>query len=58
MQDMYSAGFYPYSDEESYSGYWSKQALLGGIDLDVTPLYKRFHPIWFRNVRSVVGTWI
>lgn len=39
-------------------GYWSKQALLGGIDLDVTPLYKRFHPIWFRNVRSVVGPWI
>lgn len=22
-------------------GYWSKQALLGGIDLDVTPLYKQ-----------------
>nr|WP_288556473.1 Sir2 silent information regulator family NAD-dependent deacetylase [uncultured Mediterraneibacter sp.] len=41
MQDMYSAGFYPYPDEESYWGYWSKQALLGGIDLDVTPLYKQ-----------------
>lgn len=40
MQDMYSAGFYPYPDEESYWGYWSKQALLGGIDLDVTPLHK------------------
>ena len=38
MQDMYSAGFYP--DEESFWGYWSKQATLGGIDLDVTPLYK------------------
>ena len=40
MQDMYSAGFYPYPDEESFWGYWSKQATLGGIDLDVTPLYK------------------
>lgn len=40
MQDMYSAGFYPYPDEESFWGYWSKQATLGGIDLDVTLLYK------------------
>jgi NAD-dependent SIR2 family protein deacetylase len=40
MRDMYSAGFYPFSDEESYWGYWSKQALLGGINLDVTPLHK------------------
>ena len=40
MQDMYSAGFYPYPDEESYWGYWSKQAMLGGICLDVTPLHK------------------
>lgn len=40
MQDMYSAGFYPYPDEESYWGYWSKQAMLGGIELDVTPLHK------------------
>ena len=40
MQDMYSAGFYPYPDEESFWGYWSKQAKLAGIELDVTPLYK------------------
>lgn len=40
MQDMYYAGFYPFPDEESYWGYWSKQALLGGIHLDVTPLHK------------------
>lgn len=40
MQDMYSAGFYPFPDEESYWGYWSKQAMLGGIKLDVTPLHK------------------
>ena len=40
MQDMYSAGFYPFPDEESKWGYWSHQALLAGIDLDVTPLHK------------------
>ena len=27
-------------DEESYWGYWSKQAVLGGIELDVTSLHK------------------
>lgn len=41
MQDMYFAGFYPYPDEESYWGYWSKQAMLGGIELDVTPLHRK-----------------
>ncbi|MCM1188222.1 MAG: Sir2 silent information regulator family NAD-dependent deacetylase [bacterium] len=40
MQDMYSAGFYPWPDEESKWGYWSKQALLAGADLDVTPLHR------------------
>ena len=41
MQDMYSAGFYPYPDEESRWGYWSHMALLAGIDLDVTPLHRK-----------------
>ncbi|MCM1236098.1 MAG: Sir2 silent information regulator family NAD-dependent deacetylase [Ruminococcus flavefaciens] len=40
MQDMYSAGFYPFPDEESFWGYWSKQALLAGIDADFTPLHR------------------
>ena len=40
MQDMYSAGFYPYLDEESYWGYWSKQAMKAGIEADHTPLHK------------------
>lgn len=40
MQDMYYAGFYPFPDEESYWGYWSKQALLAGINLDATPLHR------------------
>lgn len=40
MQDMYSAGFYPFPNQESKWGYWSHQALLAGADLDVTPLHK------------------
>ena len=40
MQDMYSAGFFPYPDEESRWGYWCRHALLGGADLDVTPLHR------------------
>lgn len=40
MQDMYSAGFYPYPSEEAYWGYWSKQAMLAGIKADHTPLHK------------------
>lgn len=41
MRDMYSAGFYPFPDEESKWGYWSKHALLGGVDADYTPLHKK-----------------
>ena len=40
MQDMYSAGFYPYPDEEAYWGYWSKQAMKAGIEADHTELHK------------------
>ncbi|MDD3617450.1 MAG: Sir2 silent information regulator family NAD-dependent deacetylase [Lachnospiraceae bacterium] len=40
MRDMYSAGFYPFPDEESFWGYWSKQCMLAGVKLDVTPLYR------------------
>ena len=40
MQDMYSADFYPFPDQESKWGYWSHQALLAGADLDVTPLHR------------------
>lgn len=40
MQDMYSAGFYPYPNEEAYWGYWSKQCVKAGIEADHTPLHK------------------
>jgi NAD-dependent SIR2 family protein deacetylase len=40
MRDMYSAGFYPFPDEAAKWSYWCRQALLGGIDADYTPLHK------------------
>lgn len=41
MQDTYSAGFYPFPSEEAYWGMWSRLALYGGADIDVTPLHKK-----------------
>lgn len=40
MQDMYSAGFYPFPDQESKWGLWSRLALTAGADLDVTLLHR------------------
>jgi len=40
MQDMYTAGFYPFPGEEAFWGYFSRMALVAGADLDVTPLHK------------------
>lgn len=40
MRDMYSAAFYPYPDEESRWGFFSRMALTAGADLDVTPLHR------------------
>lgn len=37
---MYYAGFQLFPDEKSQWDYWSKQALYGRINLDVTPLYR------------------
>lgn len=41
MRDMYSAGFYPFPDEESFWGLWCRLALTAGADLDVTELHRR-----------------
>ena len=40
MQDMYSAGFYPFPNQGSKWGLWSRLALTAGADLDVTPLHR------------------
>jgi NAD-dependent SIR2 family protein deacetylase len=56
MQDMYSASFYPYPDEEPFWGYWSKHALLGGAHLDVTPLYKTLLSLFAAKKLFVLST--
>lgn len=41
MQDMYSAGFYPFPSEEARWGYWSKHSYLNRIAPPGLPLYKK-----------------
>lgn len=40
VQDMYSAGFYPFPSEEAKWGYWSKHAFMNRIEPDGLPLYQ------------------
>ena len=40
VQDMYSAGFYPFPSEEAMWGYWSKHADMNRIAPPGLPLYK------------------
>lgn len=40
MQDMYSAGFYPFPSEEAKWGYWSKNAMVNRVLPGALPLYK------------------
>lgn len=40
VQDMYSAGFYPFPTEEERWGYWSKHSYLNRIKPEGLPLYK------------------
>ncbi|MDO5293962.1 MAG: Sir2 family NAD-dependent protein deacetylase [bacterium] len=39
VQDMYSAGFYPFQTEEERWGYWSKHAYVNRIEPNGLPLY-------------------
>lgn len=43
MTDMYSAGFYPFPDEESRWGYWSKHVYVNRIEPEALPLYKTLY---------------
>lgn len=45
MQDMYSAGFYPFPSEEARWGYWSKHSYINRIALSALPLYKTLFDI-------------
>ncbi len=40
MTDMYSAGFYPFPNEEARWGYWSKHVYVNRIEPEALPLYK------------------
>ncbi len=40
MQDMYSAGFYPFPSEEAKWGYWSKSGMVNRVLPGALPLYK------------------
>lgn len=40
VEDMYSAGFYPFPSEEERWGYWSKHSYLNRIKPQGLPLYK------------------
>lgn len=40
IQDMYSAGFYPFPSQEAKWGYWSKHAYLNRIEPEALPLYQ------------------
>lgn len=45
MTDMYSAGFYPFPNEEARWGYWSKHVYVNRIEPKALPLYKILHEI-------------
>lgn len=45
MQDMYSAGFYPFPNEEARWGYWSMHVYMNRISPKALPLYQRLHEL-------------
>lgn len=42
MQDMYSAGFYPFSTEEERWAYWCRHSYVNRIEPPAMPLYEKF----------------
>lgn len=45
MTDMYSAGFYPFPNEEARWGYWSKHVYVNRIEPEALPLYKKLYEL-------------
>lgn len=45
MTDMYSAGFYPFPDEEAKWGYWSKHVYVNRIEPSALPLYQKLYQL-------------
>lgn len=45
MTDMYSAGFYPFPNEEARWGYWSKHVYMNRIHPGALPLYGKLYDL-------------
>lgn len=56
MKDMYSAGFYPFPNEEAKWGYWSKSGMVNRILPGVLPLYKSVYKMVENKEHFVLTT--
>lgn len=56
MQDMYSAGFYPFPTEEAKWGYWSKHAWMNRIEPGALPLYRAVYDLVKEKPHFVLTT--
>lgn len=56
MRDMYSAGFYPFPNEEAKWGYWSKHAWLNRVEPDALPLYQELFALVKEKPHFVLTT--
>lgn len=56
MKDMYSAGFYPFPNEESKWGYWSKSGMVNRILPGVLSLYKSVYKMVENKEHFVLTT--
>lgn len=45
FHDMYSAGFYPYPDLESYWAYWSRHVIANRYEPDALPAYRQLRAV-------------
>lgn len=56
MQDMYSAGFYPFRTQEAKWAYWAKHICLNRYDMPPTELYKQIWNIVKAKPHFVITT--
>lgn len=56
VQDMYSAGFYPFPSEEARWGYWSKHADMNRIAPSALPLYQKLYDMVKDKIYFVLTT--
>lgn len=56
MQNMYSAGFYPFPSEEAKWGYWSKSGMVNRVLPGVLPLYEKVYELVREKTHFVLTT--